>query len=89
MWLFYSINFIQNLIEDRYFRNRQKVIECSDKGGCVAVVTGGGRGLGYHVVRGLVEKGMHVVVAVRNPERCKYMAELFRKEGLKGLSVFF
>lgn len=89
VFVLFSLDCIKSVMEDMYFRSRQRVIDCSDKAGCVAVVTGGGRGLGYHVVRGLVERGMHVVVGVRNPDNCKSMEEVFKKEGLKGMKLLF
>lgn len=46
-------------------------LELSDERNRVAIVTGGNRGIGVHVVDKLLNCRMTVIVAVRNPERAK------------------
>lgn len=46
-----------------------KVLNGKQKG--LAIVTGGNRGIGVHVVNKLLHHGLSVVVAVRNPDRAK------------------
>ena len=43
--------------------------------GKICVVTGGNRGIGYETVRGLLERGAHVVLACRNPTRLSRAVE--------------
>ena len=38
------------------------IVEASDHHGDVAIVTGGARGIGYHITRKLVSCGMHVII---------------------------
>ncbi|MDS0299544.1 oxidoreductase [Halogeometricum sp. S1BR25-6] len=45
------------------------VEDAPDQSGRTAVVTGANSGLGYEATRMLAEKGAHVVMAVRSPER--------------------
>lgn len=40
-----------------------------DQSGRVVVVTGANTGLGYHTAEALADRGAHVVLAVRNPEK--------------------
>ncbi|WP_160964633.1 SDR family oxidoreductase [Pseudomaricurvus sp. HS19] len=55
--------------------------------GLVAVVTGGSRGLGYHMVRALAERGCDVVIASRKLENCERVAEEVRAMGRRALAV--
>jgi len=48
--------------------------------GKVNIVTGGGTGIGYHVAKGLVELGSHVVIASRKEATITEAAERLRKE---------
>jgi NAD(P)-dependent dehydrogenase (short-subunit alcohol dehydrogenase family) len=48
----------------------------------VAVVTGGGRGIGLEVCRQLAERGMTVVLTARDPEKANAAAEQLVGEGL-------
>lgn len=62
------------MIDDwiNFWRNK---IELPDRQNKVAVVTGGGRGIGKEVVRQLLKTNMDVVVGIRNPELVKKIAE--------------
>lgn len=55
--------------------------------GQVAVVTGGGRGIGEGIALGLAEAGADVVVAARRTEEVERVAEKVRGLGRKALAV--
>ena len=46
----------------------------------VAIVTGGSRGIGYEVVKGLVTAGYHVIVASRNELEAEEAIVVLKKE---------
>ena len=48
----------------------------------IAVVTGGNRGIGFAICRGLAAKGVQVVLAARDPGKGEAAAAALRKEGL-------
>lgn len=58
-----------------------------DLTGRVAVVTGGGRGLGKFVALGLAEAGADVVVASRKVQNCEQVAGAIRAIGRRALAV--
>jgi NAD(P)-dependent dehydrogenase (short-subunit alcohol dehydrogenase family) len=55
--------------------------------GKVAIVTGGGRGLGEQIARGLAEAGADVVVCSRKKEACDEVAEHIKGLGRESLSL--
>lgn len=55
--------------------------------GRTAIVTGGGRGLGEHVARGLAEAGAAVVVCSRKGEACEAVADSIRAGGGRALAL--
>lgn len=55
--------------------------------GKVAIVTGGGRGLGEQIAVGLAEAGADVVVCSRKKEACDEVAEQIQALGRKSLSL--
>lgn len=55
--------------------------------GQVAVVTGGGRGIGEGIALGLADAGADVVVAARRTEEVEAVAEKVRATGRKALAV--
>lgn len=61
--------------------------ELFDLTGKVAVVTGGGRGLGKQIAEGLAESGAHVVVCSRKVEACKEVSEQLKKIGVDSLAL--
>ncbi len=63
-----------------------KVKEMFDLSGRVAVVTGGGRGIGQKMAEGLAEAGAHLVLCSRRAENCQKAAEDFKKLGVKALA---
>ncbi|WP_153125126.1 SDR family oxidoreductase [Peribacillus tepidiphilus] len=63
------------------------VNELFDLSGKVALVTGGGRGLGEQIAKGFAEAGANVVVCSRNEEACKEVSEELRKIGVESLAL--
>lgn len=55
--------------------------------GRVAIVTGGGVGLGRQMAEGLAEMGANVVLCARKKERCEAAAEELKKLGVKTLAL--
>jgi NAD(P)-dependent dehydrogenase (short-subunit alcohol dehydrogenase family) len=58
-----------------------------DLTGKVAIVTGGGRGIGRAVSLGLAQSGASVVVASRTPKEVEGVAEEIKKMGGKALAM--
>lgn len=58
-----------------------------DLTGKVAIVTGGGRGLGQQIAEGFAEAGANVVVCSRNLEACEEVSEQLRKLGVESLAI--
>ena len=55
--------------------------------GQVAVVTGGGRGIGEGIALGLAEAGADVVVAARRTAEIEAVAEKVRSRGRRALAI--
>jgi NAD(P)-dependent dehydrogenase (short-subunit alcohol dehydrogenase family) len=53
----------------------------------VAIVTGGGGGIGYGIARSLAEHGANVVIADILPERCEHTANELKALGVKTLAA--
>ena len=58
-----------------------------DLTGRIALVTGGGRGLGLRMVRAFAERGADVIIASRKIEACEAAAEDVRGLGRRALAV--
>jgi NAD(P)-dependent dehydrogenase (short-subunit alcohol dehydrogenase family) len=58
-----------------------------DLTGKIALVTGGSRGLGRQMCRGLAEAGADVIVASRRLENCEAVVQEVEKLGRRGLAV--
>jgi len=63
------------------------ILDCFRLDGQVAVVTGGGRGIGEGIALGLAEAGADVVVAARRTHEIEAVAEKIRALGRKALAV--
>jgi NAD(P)-dependent dehydrogenase (short-subunit alcohol dehydrogenase family) len=65
-----------------------RVQELFDLGGKVAIVTGGGSGLGRQMAEALAECGADLVLCARKPERCEEAArELAAGHGIRALGL--
>ncbi|CDQ19033.1 gluconate 5-dehydrogenase [Halobacillus karajensis] len=60
--------------------------ELFDLTGKVALVTGGGRGLGKQIAEGLAESGAHVVVCSRKVEACQEVSKQLKQLGVDSLA---
>jgi NAD(P)-dependent dehydrogenase (short-subunit alcohol dehydrogenase family) len=68
-------------------RHEMKVRELFDLSGKVAVVTGGGKGIGFKMAEGLAEAGAHIVLCSRKVENCEQSAAVIAKRGVKTLAL--
>lgn len=64
-----------------------KPSELFDLSGKVAIVTGGGSGIGRQMATGLAEAGADVVLCARKVERCEEAAEEIGKLGVRALAM--
>jgi NAD(P)-dependent dehydrogenase (short-subunit alcohol dehydrogenase family) len=65
-----------------------KALELFDLSGKVAIVTGGGKGIGRQMAEGLAELGADLVLCARHPERCEEAAAQFSKaHGIRALGL--
>lgn len=65
--------------------NVRKMFDLHEK---VAIVSGGGRGIGLKMAEGLAEAGANLVICSRKIERCQKAAEeLAQKNGIKALAL--
>jgi NAD(P)-dependent dehydrogenase (short-subunit alcohol dehydrogenase family) len=58
-----------------------------DLGGRVAIVTGGGRGIGRQMAEGLAEAGADLVICARHLDACEEAAEELRALGVRALGL--
>ncbi len=61
--------------------------ELFDLSGRVAIVTGGGSGIGRQMAEGLAETGADVVLCARHADRCEQAAEELRELGVRALGL--
>jgi len=64
-----------------------KLNELFDLKGKVAIVTGGGRGIGKFIATGLAEAGANVVVASRKLDKCEETARELQALGVEAMAV--
>jgi gluconate 5-dehydrogenase len=64
-----------------------EIEELFDLHGKTAIVTGGGKGLGAQIARGLAEAGANVVVCSRDLAACKEVSEELEKKGIRSLAL--
>jgi len=64
-----------------------KVSELFDLTGRVAIVTGGGSGIGRQMAEGLAETGADLVLCARHLDRCERAAEELRAHGVRTLAL--
>jgi len=63
------------------------VLKMFDLSGKVAIVTGGGRGIGLKIAEGLAEAGASLVLCSRRVEKCQQAAEELSKLGVRTLAL--
>ncbi len=63
------------------------VKELFDLSGKIAIVTGGGRGLGQQIAEGFAEAGANVVVCSRKEEACQEVSEKLKQLGVDSLAL--
>ena len=61
--------------------------ELFDLSGKVAIVTGGGSGIGRQMAEGLAEQGADLVLCARKPERCEQAAAELRQLGVRAIGL--
>jgi NAD(P)-dependent dehydrogenase (short-subunit alcohol dehydrogenase family) len=64
-----------------------KPSELFDLSGKVAIVTGGGSGIGRQMAEGLAEAGADLVLCARKPERCEQAAEELSVLGVRAIGM--
>lgn len=79
--IYYVVGFVA-ILEDIFGRSKNKcdlILKSND----VAVITGGARGIGAHVVEELLRCDMHVIIGCRNVSAGSALVHKLRENGLK------
>lgn len=83
--VYYAVGFVA-IFEDVFGRSRNKCdLQC--KSNEVAVITGGARGIGAHVVKALLKCDMHVIIGCRNVSAGSTMVRKLRENGVESGST--
>jgi NAD(P)-dependent dehydrogenase (short-subunit alcohol dehydrogenase family) len=69
------------------YSKEELIMNMCDLSQKVAVVTGGNRGIGFAIAKGLASAGAAVVIANRRAEEGEKAAKSLRKEGLKAVAI--
>lgn len=77
----------QKTDDHEYQGEKMNVKELFDLRGKTAIITGGGRGIGFKMAEGLAEAGAHVVLCSRKIEACQKAAGEIGKMGGKTLAL--
>jgi NAD(P)-dependent dehydrogenase (short-subunit alcohol dehydrogenase family) len=73
------------MVQPREFSmNVRRLFDLSDR---VAIITGGGVGLGRQMAEGLAEMGAHLILCARKKERCEQAAEELKALGVKTVAL--
>lgn len=63
------------------------VFKLFDLTGKVALITGGGRGLGKQIAEAFAEAGCDIIVCSRKLENCQETAEILKEKGIKTMAM--
>lgn len=86
--VYYALGSTAQLEDFIYAKDNR--VDIIDKTGQIAVVTGGSRGIGLHVVRMLLQCNMHVIIGCRNTEAGETAIASLRAAGItKGTAECF
>lgn len=78
---------VGGLIDDWINVRRNKVV-LPDAAAKIAVITGGARGIGTEVIRGLLQANVRVIMGIRKPEQAKKLSEsMDNGENLEALQL--
>ncbi len=64
-----------------------KVQELFDLRGKIAIVTGGGKGIGFEMAEGLAEAGANIILCSRKLENCQQAAKEIAERGVKSMAM--
>ena len=75
-----SMYIVYYFIKERFGHRRFNVKSIKDRDGDVAIVTGGGRGIGLHVTKSLLKCGVKVIIASRSAKSCEDTLNQYTKD---------
>jgi len=74
----------ENLLQFRQYHLWEDIVRLEDK---VAIITGGGRGIGKAIALGFSQEGADVVIAARTEEEINSTVEMIQSQGRNALAV--